>query len=74
MKNHNYYSIRTICQADLEQIIECLNSVVEELEYRDLFIAPSQEYIETIICGYGIMAGAFMGDRLVAIDSIVFHN
>lgn len=74
MKNHNHYSFRTIYCADIKQIIECLNSVVGTLKHRDLFIAPSQEYIETIIRGYGIMAGAFLGDRLIAFASIVFPH
>lgn len=66
------YSIRIIDCNDFNQIIACLKVVVAEIEDREIFIPPSNEYIKAIIAGYGEMAGVFTEDTLVGFASVVF--
>ena len=71
-KDNDQYTIRIIDCSDFDQIIKCLNSVVETLNDSELFVAPSPEYIHTILSGYGKIAGIFTNNHLVGFASVVF--
>lgn len=71
-KDNDRYIVRIADYSDFDQIVKCLNSVVETLDDSELFVAPSPEYIHTILSGYGKTAGIFTNDRLVGFASIVF--
>ena len=72
VKDNDQYIIRIVDYSDFDQIVKCLNSVVETLDDSEIFVAPSPAYIHTILSGYGKMAGIFTNNHLVGFASIVF--
>lgn len=64
------YTIRVLEISDIDIIKLCLNQIVVEFK-KDLFVAPTVEYIKKIILGYGFSAGVFLNGSIIGMASIV---
>lgn len=65
------YTIRVLEFSDMDIIKLCLNQIVTEFK-KDLFVAPTVEYIKKIILGYGFSIGIFFNSSIVGMASIVY--
>lgn len=63
--------VRSLYKKDVPDISSCLSSIALTM-CKELFVAPSLDYIIAIISGYGHTVGAFLGSSLVGLASFVY--
>lgn len=65
------FAVRKLTINDLQEIIEIQNEVVSSLAERNVLQPLTVDEFRSILQGNGMMAGAFVGDRMIAFRALL---